>query len=138
MRNLLRCFSENYDSGVIKIYNLFNLKNAKATKAIKALDTIISDYLFTKEINFHNAPVIFATGRVYDKRLKKQLKRYYESAKDNQKYYLAKIENKFFKFLEVESEENIYESYHPSYAFGYGNEMSCYMGRVICNNPYIV
>jgi len=125
MRNLLNCFSKNYNGGVIKIYNLFNLKNSNSDEAIEMLDSLDSKYLFVEEVNFLDEPVIFASGSKGNERLKKELVKLYNQAKDNPKYYLAKIGKNEFKFKEVQKKEDIFNSYHPSYTFNYGNRTVC-------------
>ncbi|SFQ00697.1 hypothetical protein [Hydrogenimonas thermophila] len=125
MRNLLNCFSKKYSGGVIKIYNLFNLKNSNSNDAVNMLDSLDSKYLFNDNVNFLDAPVIFASGSINKDRLKDELIKFYNCAKDNSKYYLAKTENKSFGFKKVQNIDDIFNAYHPSYTFSYGNSTVC-------------
>ena len=127
MRNLLGCFGEVYSGGVIKIYNLFNLKNSNSDEAIGMLDSLDSKYLFASEANFLDKPVIFATGDKVNanERLKDEIIKYYNQAKNNPKYYLTKTDKKEFRFKKVQNKEDIFNSYHPSYTFVYGNRTVC-------------
>jgi len=125
MRNLLNCFSKNHKGGVIKIYNLFNLKNSNSNEAIKMLQKIDSKYLFTKNVEFLDRPVIFAAGSAGDEILKKELIKLYNQANNNPKYHLVKISKNEFGFAKVKNAEDIFNSYHPSYTFRYGNGTRC-------------
>jgi len=121
MRNLLNCFSKKYSGRVIKIYNLFNLKTSNSNDALNMLDSLDSKYLFNDNINFLDEPVIFASGSIKKERLNDELIKFYDYAKNNSKYYLAKIENKSFSFKKVQNIDNIFNAYNPSYTFSYGN-----------------
>ena len=125
MRNILKCFSKNFNGGVIKIYNLFNLKNPDSGSALKLSEMIKSQYLFTKEIKFLDKPVIFASGQSINEVLKNELKNFYKQANTNKKYYLSKTDDKKFAFVKVQNINDIYNSYHPSYTFSYGNDSIC-------------
>jgi len=127
MRNLLNCFSKIYSGGVVKIYNLFNLKNSNSNEAIKMLDNLELEYLFTNKVNFLNKPVIFAVGDKVNtsKRLKDEILNYYNQAKDNPKYYLSRSDKKEFRFKKIQNKSDIFNSYHPSYTFAYGNKTIC-------------
>jgi len=130
MRNIINCFKNKHDSGVIKIYNLFNLKNQDSKKALlEYKQNIDSPYIHTNEedILYDNKQVIIATGEsnLIDE-LKIELKKYVKLANDNSLYALQKNENDIYAFKKaIVNKEGIVKSFHPSYTFGYGNKTLC-------------
>ncbi len=130
MQDILKCFSEHYDGGVIKIYNLFNLKNQKSGKAIEEYyKNQSNDLIYTKmeDIKFGTAPVVIATG---DNGLKDglidELKKFIKLPNKENTYSIQKIGEKKYSFVKDKKDENdLIYSYHPSYTFKYGNQMKC-------------
>ncbi len=128
MRAIIEIFAQRFpDGGVIRLYNLFNLKNPKSSGAIEALKKMQkSPYLFTPidEVDFKEKPVIVATGSGMhaDKRLTEQLRRYIAKAPQDSLYAIVKKDKNLFAIQKTEPNENdLIESYHPSYTCFYGN-----------------
>ena len=128
MRSLVALFKQKYPKGgVIRIYNLFNLAEPKSGKA---LDTFVeskeSDYNITpmESMDFHNAPVIVATGgNVHaHPKLEEQLRRYIAKAPADKLYAIVRRDDTTYAVEKAVPDTNgLVESYHPSYTCKYGN-----------------
>jgi len=130
MRNIINCFKNKQDAGVIKIYNLFNLKNQDSKKALlEYQQNIDNPYIHTekKDILYDNKKVIIATGEsnLIDN-LKTELKKYIQLADNNNLYALQKIAKQKYTFKDsTVNKDGLIGSFHPSYTFGYGNATLC-------------
>jgi len=130
MRNIINCFKNKQDAGVIKIYNLFNLKNQDSKKALlEYQQNIDNPYIHTekKDILYDNKKVIIATGEsnLIDN-LKTELKKYIQLADNNNLYALQKIAKQKYTFKDsTVNKDGLIGSFHPSYTFGYGNTTLC-------------
>ncbi len=130
MQDILKCFSEHYDGGVIKIYNLFNLKNQNSGKAIEEYyENQSNDLIHTKmeDVKYGTAPVVIATG---DNGLKDglidELKKFIELSNKENIYSIQKTDEKKYSLVKDKKDENgLIYSYHPSYTFKYGNQTIC-------------
>jgi len=130
MRNIINCFKNKYDDGVIKIYNLFNLKNQDSKKALlEYQQNTHNPYMHTekKDILYDNKKVIIATGESnLTDSLKTELKKYIQLADSNNLYALQKIAKQTYTFKDsTVNEDGFIGSFHPSYTFGYGNATLC-------------
>ena len=130
MRNIINCFKNKQDAGVIKIYNLFNLKNQDSKKALlKYQQNIDNPYIHTekKDILYDNKKVIIATGESnLADTLKLELKKYIQLADNNNLYALQKIAKQTYTFKDsTVNKDGLIGSFHPSYTFGYGNATLC-------------
>jgi len=130
MRNIINCFKNKQDAGVIKIYNLFNLKNQDSKKALlEYQQNIDNPYIHTekKDILYDNKKVIIATGESnLADTLKLELKKYIQLADNNNLYALQKIAKQTYTFKDsTVNKDGLIGSFHPSYTFGYGNATLC-------------
>ena len=130
MRNIINCFKNKQDAGVIKIYNLFNLKNQDSKKALlEYQQNIDNPYIHTekKDILYDNKKVIIATGESnLADTLKLELKKYIQLADNNNLYALQKIAKQKYTFKDsTVNKDGLIGSFHPSYTFGYGNATLC-------------
>ena len=129
MRSLVELFKQKYpDGGVIRIYNLFNLKNPDSGNALETFPKIEeNNHMITsmESVDFHDAPVIVATGesaRAHPK-LEEQLRRYIAKAPADKLYAIVRSGDRTFAVERtVPDEKGWVESYHPSYTCKYGNE----------------
>lgn len=130
MIDMLKCFSKKCEGGVIKIYNAFNIKNQYSDHAIQSYK-LYRNHPFVQtapqEINFLDAPVIFATGSHVkcDEGLINELNKFYRHPTSETHFVLQKKDPKLFRFTKVEHEDHLLNSYHPSYTFKYGNFTEC-------------
>ncbi len=128
MSDVLRLFTNNFDGGTIRLFNLFNLKNQYSAQAIdQSKEHCHHNKMFSpnSEIQYCNAPVIIASGRnaKNNPRLAAELTRHISLASPSKLYAINKIGHHLFSIKRAVPDENgLVSSYHPSYTFKYGNK----------------
>ena len=127
MHSLVALFKKKYPKGgVIRIYNLFNLKNPNSGNALENFAKIgTNKYMMTpiKTVDFHNVPVIIATGENVHAhpQLEEQLRKLIAKIPEKNLYAITKQDKSTFTIEKVTPDEKgLIESYHPSYACRYG------------------
>ena len=128
IRSLVTLFKQRYpDGGVIRLYNLFNLAEPKYGDALDVFaNTSEREWMMTpmESVDFHDAPVIVATGgnvHAYEK-LEEQLRRYIAKAPADKLYAIVRRDDSTFVIDKAEpNDKGMIESYHPSYTCKYGN-----------------
>lgn len=130
MRNMIRCFSKMHQGGVIKIYNLFNLKNPASHDArneYKLYRHISHMHTPANEVKYGNAQVIIGSGSGGNQDgLKDELKKLIALANPENLYSISKIDTKLFGIIKSIWDDNeLIQSYHPSYTCAYGNRLKC-------------
>ena len=128
MHSLIALFKKKYPKGgAIRIYNLFNLKNPNSGNALEIFAKIDKNKYMTtpiKTVDFHNAPVIIATGKNVHThpKLEKQLKQFIAKVPIKSLYAIVRQDKSTFSIEKATPNTNgLVESYHPSYACRYGN-----------------
>jgi len=128
MRDLLNLYAANHSGGVLKLYNLFNLKNqdsASAMEQFKANKQHPDMFTPDKDIRYGDAPVIIGAGdnAFADAALTGEMKKCIAKAKPDQLYALSKVGDHLLSFIPTKPDDDgLVSSYHPSYAFKYGNQ----------------
>ncbi len=128
MHSLVSLIEQKYpNGGTIRIYNLFNLAEPKSSKALEVFPNVSeSEWTMTpmESLDFHNVPVIVATGgsaHAHPK-LEEQLRRYIAKAPADKLYAIVRSGNKTFSVEKaIPNEKGLIESYHLSYTCKYGN-----------------
>ncbi len=128
MRSLVALFKQRYpEGGVLRICNLFNLKNPDSGTALKTFPKVEENkHMMTpmESMDFHDGPVIVATGGSVHAhpKLEEQLRRYIAKTPADMLYAIVRRDDTTFAVEKAMPDTNgLVESYHPSYTCKYGN-----------------
>ncbi len=129
MRSLVGLFKQKFpEGGVIRIYNLFNLAQPKSGEALEVFAKAPDREWMTtpmEKVDFHDAPVIVATGGSVHAhpKLEDRLRLYIAKVPADKLYAIVRTGDKTFAVQKAEPNDNgLVESYHPSFACHYGNK----------------
>jgi len=128
MTHLIDLFSQETAGGTIRLYNLFNLKNQHSGEALeqfKSSENFSKMFAMDSEVLYCDAPVVIASGgnAMSNPRLKQELLKYIALANSDNLYYLSRSDKQLYSIIKVRQDhiESLFDSYHPSYTFKYGN-----------------